>query len=253
MNPVIGIVFCGFIEQKIFVSQTYVDAVVKSGGVPIVIPYISKNTFKMDPSHRENLESTITYYLKLCDGFLFCGGDDITPLLFGEELLTDIGKTDQKTDEFHLNFMKEVLDSGLPVLGICRGMQVLNLALGGTIYQDISFRLRHSLNHMQLSEDRSDICHTVSFSSNSLLCKLCGNTLDTNSFHHQCVRVLGQGLYLTGITSDGVIESIESTVHPFAVGVQWHPECMLEKCEPMQHLFLNFIKKAKYAKTIHLL
>lgn len=161
MKPVIGILYCGFLtqgfdRQSIYVTASYLSAIEASGGLPVIIPYIS-STYD------------IASYTKLCDGFLFCGGDDITPILFHEELCTDRGHTDQKTDSFHLSFMKEALRSRLPIFGICRGMQVLNLALGGTIYQDISLRPQPSLNHMQLSENRSDLCHKISVSNNSLL------------------------------------------------------------------------------------
>lgn len=240
MKPLIGIVYCGFTDQKMFVSAPYVEAIDISGGIPIIIPYTP-------------IFNNIASYINFCDGFLFCGGDDITPLLFGEELLTNRGKTDQKTDVFHLNLMRQILHSGLPLLGICRGMQVLNLALGGTIYQDISLRPRKSLNHMQLSCDRSDICHKITLSEDSMLYKFCGKYFDVNSFHHQCIKNLGKDMKLAAVASDGVIEAIESSSHPFVLGVQWHPECMLGQDIPMQHLFLDFIKKSEQAKNISII
>ncbi|MEI3210541.1 MAG: gamma-glutamyl-gamma-aminobutyrate hydrolase family protein [Lachnospiraceae bacterium] len=124
-KPVIGIVFCGFSDDRLFVPFSYIQAIEKSDGIPVIIPYLSD-------------ADSLSSYLSICDGFLFCGGDDITPELFGEELQTDHGTTDRKTDQFHLTLMQKVLDFHLPVLGICRGMQVLNLTLGGTIYQDLS-------------------------------------------------------------------------------------------------------------------
>jgi len=240
MKPIIGIVYCGFMDQKMFVSAPYVEAIDISGGIPVIIHYTC--TY-----------NNIASYVNFCNGFLFCGGDDITPLLFGEELLTSRGKTDQKTDAFHLNLMRQILHSGLPLLGICRGMQVLNLALGGTIYQDISMRPRCSLNHMQLSCDRSDICHKITLSENSILYKFCGKNLDVNSFHHQCIKNLGKNLNTTAIASDGIIEAVESSAHPFVLGVQWHPECMLGQDITMQNLFLHFIKKSEQAKNISII
>lgn len=237
MSPVIGILFCGFEENRQFVTSSYVEAIADAGSVPLIIPCPGKATCP-------------TRYFQLCDGFLFCGGGDITPLLFGENLMTERGNTDWKTDIFHIRFMQKVLSYKLPVLGICRGMQVLNLALGGTIYQDISMRPEKSLNHMQLSQDRSDACHQVSVSKSSMLCKLCGETLDVNSYHHQCIKTLGETLRTTAIAPDGIIEAVESSVFPFAVGVQWHPECMYMENEPMKNLFLLFIRASKKERHI---
>lgn len=239
MSAVIGIVSCGYIDNRQFVTQPYIHAIEASGGVPILLPCTAKDTF-------------FSRYASICDGFLFCGGNDITPWLFGEEPLTDRGSTDTGTDLFHLSFMKYVLSAKLPVLAICRGMQILNIAMGGTIYQDMELRTNSSLNHMQISESRYDVSHKVIFSSNSMLYNICGESIYTNSFHHQCLKSVSENLRITGITSDGVIESVESVAHPFAVGTQWHPECMFDTSPEMQALFSQFINNSKNAKIIHM-
>lgn len=228
MKPTIGIVTCGFEKERQFVSQAYISAIERSGGIPILLPSIKE-------------QSDQERFAFICDGFLFCGGDDITPLIFGEELHTSKGQTDIKTDIFQLSFMEYALLSGKPVLGICRGMQVLNVALGGTIYQDLSLKESETLQHMQLSQNRSDVSHKVTFKKDSILYKICGKSANTNSFHHQAIHKSGRKLFVSGFTSDQVAESIESTEHPFAVGVQWHPECMYDTSPEMQSLFLVFI------------
>lgn len=240
MKPVIGIVYCGFLtqgfeRQSIYVTSSYLSAVEVSGGLPVVIPYFSDL-------------NCIANYINLFDGILFCGGDDVTPLLYHEELGTNRGHTDYKTDTFHFTFMKEALRSRLPILGICRGMQVLNLALGGTIYQDLSLRQQPTLNHMQLSENRSDPCHKISSLNNSLLYNILGETHVVNSFHHQCIKKLGKNLIASYTSSDKVTEAIEYPNRPFTVGVQWHPECMLDD-KAMLEIFYCFIEQS--ARTKH--
>lgn len=237
MKPVIGIVSCGTMNQRQFVPQTYIQTVEKYQGIPVILPCtLSENSY--------------THYGRLCDGFLFCGGDDVTPLLFGEELMTDRGATDLRTDRFHLSLMKYVLSLKLPVLAVCRGMQILNIALGGTIFQDISMRWPASLNHMQLSASRSDPCHEIIVQKNSILSKIINEHEMVNSFHHQCIRVLGKELKISATASDGIIEAIESEFLPFVIGVQWHPECMTETSDSMQELFLAFVEKSKNAKSL---
>ena len=144
--------------------------------------------------------------------------------------------------------MKEALRSRLPILGICRGMQVLNLALGGTIYQDLSLRQQPTLNHMQLSENRSDPCHKISSLNNSLLYNILGETHVVNSFHHQCIKKLGKNLIASYTSSDKITEAIEYPNRPFTVGVQWHPECMLDD-KAMLEIFYCFIEQS--ARTKH--
>lgn len=232
MNPIIGIIMCGISGGRQFVSHPYIRAIERSGGIPLLIPFVKNR-------------SNYSIYCDVCDGFLFCGGGDITPVLFGEDLLTDKGSTDISTDLFQLSFMEHILDTDIPILGICRGMQILNVALGGTIYQDISLKPSPSLQHMQSSEKRSDVSHQVVFQDDSLLYNILGNTAYTNSFHHQSIHALGNGLTVTGSTSDLVIEAVESTSHPFRVGVQWHPECLYDTVTNMNRLFFTFIEAAQ--------
>lgn len=237
MNPIIGIVICGLADNRQFVTDAYIQAIENAGGVPLVIPRVENSTHLLCCS-------------AICDGFLFCGGDDISPRLFGEDLLTDKGYTDERTDRFHLELMHHLLPLSHPLLCICRGMQVLNIALGGSIYQDISLREGHCINHMQISGSREDVCHRVSFSYDSMLYNICGDHIETNSFHHQCLKNTGRDLKITGVTADGVPEAIESTSRSFCVGIQWHPECMYHSSPPMRELFFRFIDHARNAKTI---
>lgn len=227
MLPTIGIAICGFENNRQFVSQSYIHAIELSGGFPIILPCTD-----VPPSLAD---------LNFCDGFLFCGGGDITPVLMNEEPLSDSGTTDFKTDLFHLSLMKTALASGKPILAICRGMQVLNVAMGGNIYQDTSLYPETPINHMQHSLSRSDPSHKVTFTNHSILYNICGEYTFTNSYHHQYIKKPARHLIPTGRTSDQVIESLESDTHPFVVGVQWHPECMYETSFEMQKLFHTFI------------
>lgn len=237
MNPVIGVVVCGCDAGRQFVSHSYIQAMEDAGAVCVIIPCTE------DASH-------FPRYYGLCDGFLFCGGDDISPRLFGEDLLTDRGRTDMRMDCFHLDFMKYVLSASLPILAVCRGMQVLNIALGGTIYQDISLRNGVSQNHMQRSENRGDVCHRVACAKGSMLYNICGSFLETNSFHHQCIKTVGKGLTVSAVAADGIVEAIEDSSRSFLVGLQWHPECMYESSPPMRELFAKFTDRAAHAKNI---
>lgn len=237
MKPVIGIVSCGYMERRQFVPQTYIHAIEDSDGIPLLLPCTID-------------EDAYSYYGEICNGFLFCGGDDITPLLFGEELMTEHGSTDLRTDRFHITLMQYLLTLRLPILAICRGMQILNISLGGTIFQDIALRRPPSLNHMQLSSDRSDPCHRITIYKDSILSNILSKNEVVNSFHHQCIHILGKNLRISATSSDGIIEAIESDLLPFVVGVQWHPECMIHSSASMGKLFYTFVEKSKNAKRL---
>ena len=144
MEPKIGIIVCGFSENRQFVTNPYIQSVRYSRGLPFILPLVRS-------------DHVIDEYVRFCDGFLFCGGEDITPLLFGEEPAEGNGKTDITVDLFQIRLMKRVLTSRKPVLAICRGMQILSVACGGTIWQDMSLIPGRVLNHMQQSANRSEV------------------------------------------------------------------------------------------------
>lgn len=237
MKPKIGVVICGLMDDRQFVSNTYIQSVRYSGGLPLVLPLIRS-------------DKAIEEYIALCDGFLFCGGNDITPLLFGQEPKNGIGKTDITLDLFQIRLMKAVLDTKKPVFSICRGMQVYNVACGGTIYQDISLQPGRSLNHMQQSYSRSEVSHRIHVQKGSQLQKYIGTRLDVNSFHHQAVGTLGKNLTACACAADKTVEAIEMPSHPFAIGVQWHPECMYRTSQAMRELFSEFVLHARLMPPI---
>ena len=200
MQPKIGIVICGLEGNHQFVSNPYIQSVRYSHGLPLLLPLVRS-------------EDLLNQYVSLCDGFLFCGGGDITPLLFGES-----------------------------VFAICRGMQLLNVACGGTIWQDFSLIPGKTLDHMQQTDVRSDISHKIRIGRTGHLRKCLGTSLYVNSFHHQAVNLTGKGIIVTARACDETIEAIELKDYPFGVGVQWHPECMFRTSPEMRTLFKNFVE-----------
>ena len=229
MEPTIGIVVCGFTGNRQFVTNPYIQAVRYSKGLPIILPLVRS-------------DRVLEQYTELCDGFLFCGGGDITPLLFGEEPKDSSGKTCITVDLFQIRLMKMILQTNKPVLAICRGMQILSVACGGSVWQDMKMIPgRNILNYMQNSSARSDISHRIRTEQSSRLRQYIGSTLYVNSFHHQSVNAPGKDMLVSARAQDGTIEAIELSGHPFALGVQWHPECMYRTSPEMRSLFHEFI------------
>lgn len=240
MKPLIGIAANLDVEPSFHLEQNvvgchYIESVKKAGGLPVLIPFTLN-------------QSDISSYVNLCQGFLFCGGGDINPLLFGENPHPLNGSGNLELDQYQLALMKKILSANKPVLGICRGIQILNVACGGTIYQDLSLSGKSPIKHKQLEAKRHFASHKVTFLANSILHDLFGSELFTNSYHHQSVNRLGENLVATGFTDDNFIESIEMLTHPFQVGVQWHPENFIQVSDVMLPLFQRLVDTSSKTK-----
>ena len=228
MEPKIGIVVCGFTQNRQFVTNPYIQSIRYAKGLPLVLPIVRSDRL-------------LDEYTGLCDGFLFCGGDDITPLLFGEEPRKGNGKTNVTVDLFQIRLMKRVLNSRKPVFAICRGMQVMSVACGGTIWQDLSLIPGKTIDHMQQTTARGEVSHRIRTEENSRLRKYIGSCLFVNSFYHQAVNSPGKDVFVSARAQDDTIEAVEISSHPFAIGVQWHPECMYRTSPEMRGLFHEFV------------
>lgn len=231
-KPIIGIIICGIENNRQFVTVPYIQAIEEAGGIPLIIPILT---------HLDDMD----FYFTVCDGYLFCGGVDISPVFFHEEPLPGLGETCFLVDQFQIAFMKKAIEKQAPVLAICRGMQVLSVARGGGIFQDIDFQPGRHLKHMQNTPERSEISHQVNIFPHSMLAEIVGETIYTNSYHHQTVRRPGEDLVISAQTSDKTIEALELTGHPFCIGVQWHPECMYHTSESARKLFSAFIDASR--------
>lgn len=241
-HPLIGITG-NFGEKGCELAQGYYLSVLKAGGTPVVIP------------PHDNHEVLFTLLNDL-DGIVFSGGGDINPLLLGEEPLPQLHSICPQRDEAELFLAREAFHRQIPMLGICRGIQVMAAALDGKVYQDIYIQGKGAkLKHSQ-DMPREFASHTVSIEKGSLLYSIFGkDELAVNSFHHQAVSEAGPHLRVSALSPDGIIEAVESSEHKAVLGVQWHPECfILGGDETMMPIFRWLTGEAKtfsQAKHIH--
>lgn len=204
------------------INNCYLNSVWSAGGIPTLL-----------------MPSTDDEYIKtVCesfDGFLFCGGDDIDPKYYGEEMSPDIGEISPARDEFEEKLFYAAYKTGKPIMGICRGLQVINVFLGGTLIQ-----------HIEGHRDKENNCpskHDVVISEGSPLIKITGKTeFEVNSFHHQAINSLSARLVADAYSmGDGYIEAFHEEGHKFLYAVQWHPESMYQASEISQGLFRAFV------------
>ena len=224
MKPVIGITACHEEERFYKTNDGYVHAVLRAGGIPLLIPAA------LPPEEAAALAGEL-------DGILIPGGIDAAPQCYGEEPLARVTQMDRAMDGMELALIRRAAELGKPLLAICRGCQMLNIALGGTLWQDIPSQCPGALGHYQETADRSQPYHTVEILPGSRLAAVLGEgKVLTNSYHHQAVRELGKGLRVSARACDGIIEAVEGESLPI-LGVQWHPECMEERHPLFRRLF----------------
>ncbi|MCM3742434.1 gamma-glutamyl-gamma-aminobutyrate hydrolase family protein [Oceanobacillus luteolus] len=215
MKPLIGVSPALEMDNKsYYVTKNNLLAIEKAGGIPVVLPYLSDS-------------KTIAEVVEKIDGLYLTGGDDIDPIYFNEEPHPKLGTFQPERDAFEIEIIQKMLEKDKPILGVCKGAQMLNLATGGDMYQDIHSQIEGELvQHSQKAANYVPV-HDVELTEGSLIHRLAGRkVIRVNSFHHQANRKPGKDLIISGLAKDGVVEVVESEVHQFALGLQWHPEHM---------------------------
>lgn len=210
-------------------ASRYCDAIENAGGLPIIIPHSRSRT-------------QIRHLLRRIDGLLISGGGfDIDPAYYGEQPIAELGKINSQRTFTELQSIAFGLDRDLPMLGICGGAQAINVALGGSLYQDIQTQLPAAQKHRQ-DERSNSYGHVVEVARGTLLYKVCRRQrLQVNTTHHQAIRKLGKGLAINATAPDGLIEGIESKKHSFVLGLQWHPEVLARREAVQRKIFSSFV------------
>ncbi|MFW6381707.1 MAG: gamma-glutamyl-gamma-aminobutyrate hydrolase family protein [Bacillota bacterium] len=232
MKPVIGISLGYDIlkdRTQLYLRKSYSQAVNRAGGIPVLLPpEVGKEGF-------DNLKN-------LLDGLVLSGGGDVDPHYFKQDPHPELGLIDPGRDEFEINLARQALNNNLPLLAICRGLQVMNIVAGGKIFQDLDGEI---IQHQQQAPRWHPI-HRVEISPDSRLEAIFNKReLRVNSFHHQALAEPLPGFEVIARAPDGVIEAIINRDHPLALGVQWHPEGMIDKYPEQLLLFKELIKVAR--------
>lgn len=235
MKPIIGITTYQATnangQPTVVLMQSYVHAIMQAGGVPVLIPSMI---------HSDGWDAL---YARL-DGILLSGGGDIALEHFPGEPHPRIYDVEVERDSIELKLAKSAADDGKPFLGICRGVQVVNVALGGSLYTHIPDQLPGALDHAYPGHLRTVLVHEVKLEEGTRIAEVMGEPiLKVNSLHHQGLKEIAPSLRVTGIAPDGLVEAVELPDHPFGIAVQWHPEWLTDQ-EPTRNLFRKFVEAA---------
>lgn len=210
-----------------FIKQDYLQAIIAAQGIPVLLPPVPIEDIDMQ--------------LDMLDGLMIIGGCDVNPLLYHENPLPLLGETDYPRDLYEIALIKKATQKNIPIFGVCRGLQVINVAFGGTLYQDLSYAPQKILLHSQ-KERRECASHTINIQENSFLYPIFQDRGYVNSFHHQAIDQLGKGLKAVAYSEDRMIEAIEHISLPITA-VQFHPEDMYKTDQKMQEIFNQFVAK----------
>ncbi len=224
-------------KNSIWMLPQYMDALSSAGSIPVMLP------LNLDETDAEKTDS-------LFDGYLFTGGHDIAPSLYGEEKSILCGAVNASRDKIEKMMFERAYAENKPVLGICRGIQIINALLGGTLYQDLPTERPTEIPHTMKSP-YSSICHYVNINKESALYRLLKvERLGVNSYHHQAIKTLGNGLNAAAVADDGTVEAVECVNKDFICAVQWHPEYSYASDENSVKIFSAFAKACeKYRLT----
>lgn len=234
--PLIGVttsVSVGQSPERAYVNASYLRAVQQAGGIPVLLPP------QLDERARQEISTRL-------DGLLLTGGGDIDPACFGEAPHPKLYDVSEARDGLELGLVASALDRAVPLFAVCRGIQVLNVALGGTLIQDIASETDSSIAHSQ-KEPRDQPSHRVSVSGETRLAGVLGALeLDVNSFHHQAIERLGRGLREVAWAPDGIVEGVEMPdARALVIGVQWHPEDLVDRDPAARRLFRALVDAAR--------
>lgn len=215
------------------INQSYVRALTAAGCAPVLIPILDDD------------DRLRAIYDRL-DGILFPGGADVAPQEYGEQPIDNLNVVEPERDRVELKLARWAFDDDLPTLGICRGQQVLNVALGGSLYQDLRHQQVTTVEHSDADgRARNAMMHQVRLDPGSRLAQLIDETsMNVNSLHHQAVKDIAAPLKVTGTSDDGVIEALESDGRRFLIAVQWHPE-EIDSIPWVRRLFEGFVRAAQ--------
>ncbi|MBR5225655.1 MAG: gamma-glutamyl-gamma-aminobutyrate hydrolase family protein [Clostridia bacterium] len=234
MRPIIGIAASYSIEkQQILLRDTYTNAVLQAGGMPVILPIITD-------------DAAVDDMLDCIDGLLLSGGGDVDPSCYGAQREPECGEPTPLRDIFELLIIKKARERRMPIFGICRGLQVLTVAYGGALIQDIPKEYGIAREMHYQAEPYSQYWHEVMLEEGGLLSRITGSDcMMTNSMHHQAIRKLPETFVIEGKSHEGIIEAVSDAENSSVLGVQFHPEYLVGESEAARAIFRYFVSKTK--------